>query len=78
MEFMTTKASPLKRAIKAAKEAMSPQRYGVHGKAFTCRFCGHDRFKIGNYVGLLMMHTLVCADCGHVEFFAKLPKTIDT
>ena len=47
IDFMTTKASPLKRAIKAAKEAMSPQRYGVHGKASTCRFCGHDRFKIG-------------------------------
>ena len=75
---MTTKTSPLKRAIKAAKGAMGPQRYGVHDKPSACRFCGHDRFKIGNYVGLLMMHTLVCADCGHVEFFTKVPKTIDT
>jgi hypothetical protein len=75
---MTTKTSPLKRAIDAAKRAMSPQRYGVHGKPSTCRFCGHDRFKIGEYVGLLMMHTLVCVECGHVEFFTKLPIAIDT
>lgn len=32
----------------------------------------------GAYVGLLGMHTLVCAECSHVgEFFVKMPPTMD-
>jgi hypothetical protein len=74
---MTTKASPLKRAIKAATQAMGPQRFGTRDKPFVCQLCGHDRFKVGDYVGLLGMHTLICAGCNHVEFFTKAPKTIE-
>jgi hypothetical protein len=71
---MATKTSPFKRAIKAAKQAMAGQRYGAHDKPFLCPFCGYDEFKPGPYVTLLMMHTLACAECGHVEFFAKMAK----
>jgi hypothetical protein len=74
---MTTKASALKRAFKAATDVLGPQRYGRPDKPFVCGLCGHDRFKVGDYIGLLGMHTLVCPGCSHVEFFTKAPKTID-
>jgi hypothetical protein len=76
--LMTKNKSPLTRAFKAARQAMGPQRYGTHGKPFVCQLCGQDRFKVGNYIGLLGMHTLICAGCSHVEFFASTPKKIET
>lgn len=76
---MTTKTSAFKRAVKAAKQAMATgERYGSLDKPFRCAFCGHDQFKSGPYLALLAMHTLACADCGHVEFFAKTPKPVDS
>ena len=75
---MTTKASPLKRAIKAAKEAIGPQRYRAHSKDIICSTCKHDRFKQGGYIVILTMHTLVCEDCGHVDFFKGSPKAVET
>ncbi|HOC00021.1 MAG TPA: hypothetical protein PKM43_14925 [Verrucomicrobiota bacterium] len=77
---MSTTTSPIKRAVKAAKKAMGPCRYGIRDKTVECRICGHDRFTpaaYGAYVGLLGMHTLVCAECSHVEFFVKMPPTMD-
>ena len=77
---MTTSTSPLKRAVKAAKKAMEPQRYGIRDKVLECQICGHDHFKLaafGAYAGLLGMDTLVCAECSHVEFFVKMPETIN-
>jgi hypothetical protein len=79
-EFMSTTTSPPKRAVKAAKKAMGPCRYRIRDKALECPICGHDRFTLaayGAYVGLLGMHTLVCAECSHVEFFVKMPTTMD-
>lgn len=72
---MSTKLSTLKRAIGAAKKAMGPQQYGVQGKPFVCRFCGHDRFNV-KQIPLLLMHTLDCAECGHAEFFSQPPPAI--
>ena len=74
--LMTTKTSPLKRAIKSAKQAMAGQRYGASDKPFVCHFCGHDRFRFRRLL-ILSMHTLTCADCGHIEFFAKTPKPVE-
>ncbi len=77
---MSTTTSPLKRVAKAAKKAMRPRRCGIRNKPFECRICGQDHFKLaafGAYVGLLGMHTLVCADCSHVDFFVEMPETID-
>jgi transcription elongation factor Elf1 len=75
---MTTKTSPLKRAIKAATQAMAGQRYGTQAKPFLCPFCGHDLFKAGPTALILSLHTLACAECGRVEFFSKLPRPIPT
>jgi transcription elongation factor Elf1 len=74
---MTTRPTPLKRAIEAAKTAMAGERYGTQDKRFQCLFCGNDRFKSGPYAAIISMHTLICADCGHVEFFAKAPKPVE-
>ena len=72
---MIAKASPIKRAIKAFKQAMKPQRFQVNGKGVICCICGHDRFEGGVYIALLTMHTLVCGNCGHVELFKKEPES---
>ena len=74
---MPTATSPLSRAINAAKQAMKPQRYGVHDRVFACPLCGHDHFKLGADQGLLGLHTLVCADCTHVEFFETRPAALE-
>ncbi len=71
---MNTKPSPLKRAITAAKNAMGPQRYGVHGKPFECHMCGHDLFTVAP--NLVTWFGLACAECGHLEFFMKKPEWI--
>jgi transcription elongation factor Elf1 len=56
--------------------ALEPKRYGARDKTFTCPFCGHDRFKAGDYVLFFMMYTLVCGDCGHVELFKNKPEPL--
>ena len=56
---------------------MAGQHYGTQKKSFVCPFCGNDRFKSGPNALILMLHTLACADCGHVEFFTKKPKPIE-
>jgi transcription elongation factor Elf1 len=56
---------------------MGAQRYGVHRKPFTCRVCGHDRFKAGRSAAIIGLHSLACAECGHVEFFAATPPILD-
>jgi len=73
---MITKASPIRRAIKAFKHAMEPHGFQVSGKSVVCSICEHDRFEGGGYIALLMMHTLICDNCGHVEFFKKKPESI--
>jgi hypothetical protein len=72
---MSTKISALKRAVKAATNAMGPQKHGVHDKPFVCSCCGHDRFNVGA-IPILELHTLSCAECSHVEFFAKQPPVL--
>lgn len=74
---MTTKPSPFKRAVTAAKQAMAGQQYGTHGQPFLCPFCGNDRFTSGFNAAILSMHTLVCDECGHAEFFTKTPEPIE-
>jgi len=69
---MSKKILALKRALNAAKNAMGPQQHGVHDKPFVCGCCGHDRFTVGAIL-ILQLHTLICAECSHIEFFAKRP-----
>jgi transcription elongation factor Elf1 len=56
---------------------MGPQQYGADGHVFECAMCGHDQFKVGAYIALLGMHTLVCSQCSHVEFFEKAPQLME-
>lgn len=74
---MTTTSTPLKRAFQAAKKAMGPQRYGAAGRVFECGMCGDDQFKVGAYIALLGMHTLVCRQGSHVEFFGSAPQVVE-
>jgi hypothetical protein len=74
---MSTKVSAQKRATTAYKRAMGAQRYGVHGKPFVCQFCGHDQFKWLGNISILILHSLACAECGHVELFKALPPVLD-
>jgi hypothetical protein len=74
---MSTKVSTLKRAATAFKKATGAKRYGVHGKAFVCQLCGQDRFKIGKGGAMIGLHSLACAECGHLEFFAATPPVLD-
>ncbi len=71
---MSTKITAFKRAVKAAKASMGPQRYGIHGKPFVCLLCGHDRFNPAP--NLLTWNALACAECGRLEFFEKAPELI--
>jgi hypothetical protein len=75
---MATKASPLKRAIRATLAATGPGRYQVQGKRLVCAICGHEQFKSGSYRPLLAMHPLICGNCTHVEFFEKLPERAES
>ena len=65
-------------------------RYELKGKMVRCHHCGNDRFAEGkallNTPGLTFLGlewanqqavTLLCADCGHVEWFVKVPTRID-
>lgn len=74
---MKAKSTPLKRAIAAARRTMGPQRYEVEGHQITCSVCEGDRFKSDDYVGLFGMHTLMCEECSHVEFFRKKPNSLE-
>ena len=76
MTKILTTTSRLKRAIKAGKEAMKGQRYGVVDRPYVCPFCGHDRFQLGLLIPLLGMRPLSCYKCGHVHLFTKMPKPI--
>lgn len=75
---MTTKVSPLKRAVKAAKRAMGPQQYGAKGKPFVCPLCCRDQYHTGDYIALFGMYTLVCDGCGRVEFFKRKPELVES
>ena len=75
---MTIKVSPLKRAVKAAKQAMGPQRYVAKDKPFVCPLCSHDRYQNGDYIALFGMYSLVCNGCGHVEFFKRKAELVES
>jgi hypothetical protein len=72
---MSMNLAALKRAAKAAKEAMEPRQYGIGGKPFVCACCGHDRFTAG-VAPTVVLNTLACAQCGHLEFFGKPPPVL--
>ena len=76
----------LRRGVAGAREAMGPQAYSLAGKPVICPHCGHNRFAEGraqlNTAMLTFFKldwanrsatTLVCAECGRVEWFLQQP-----
>lgn len=63
-----------------------PAQFSVEGIAVTCSHCGGKEFSSGtaqlNTAGMTFFHldwadrtahTLMCAHCGHIEWFAQQP-----
>ncbi len=74
---------------KALNGDASGERYVVAGHAVTCPHCGGNRFfesaalldgRAGSFIGLEWAGdsamTLICATCGHVDWFAS-PKLVE-
>ena len=74
------------RGIKGATGANAPGRFKVGGKIFHCPACRHDVFANGaallNTTGMTLIGldwankeatTLVCTECGKIEWFAREP-----
>jgi len=62
----------LSRSIRAAKSAMSPQRYQAAGKAIVCSHCGGDRFSTPG-MPTLVGYILDCSRCKQRLLFAEKP-----
>jgi DNA-directed RNA polymerase subunit RPC12/RpoP len=76
----------LKRAFRALAEGTGPGRYEVEGRPVRCPHCGHETFAEGeamlNTVGMTFFgldwanrtaSTLMCAECGRIEWFGQKP-----
>lgn len=76
----------LKRASKALVDGPGPDRFQVAGRPVQCPHCGHDQFAEGeallNTAGMTLAgldwanrsaSTLVCAECGRIEWFGQKP-----
>jgi predicted nucleic-acid-binding Zn-ribbon protein len=79
----------VRRGFKAMADANGPGRFAVEGKAVTCPHCGHDTFAEGsillNTVGMTFFgldwanrtaSTLMCAQCGRIEWFGQKPERV--
>ena len=77
----------LRAAIRSVTSASGPGRYVVEGKRVVCPHCGHDEFVAGtaqlNTAVLTFFdldwanksaHTLMCAECGRIEWFGQDPE----
>lgn len=77
----------LKRGFKAAAAAMRSQKYSAADKPVRCLHCGNETFEqataLLNTAGLSFLNldwanrsatTLVCTECGHVQWFLKAPE----
>jgi hypothetical protein len=75
---MSTRVSAVKRALRTIREAVEPKprQYGLRSRAFVCPLRGHDRFAVRNDKSVTGLYTMACADCGRVEFFARLPPVL--
>lgn len=82
---------PLRRGLKAAAAAMESRKYSVAEKPVRCPHCGSETFDqataLLNTAGMSFLNldwanrsatTLICTECGHVQWFVKTPdKRID-
>jgi DNA-directed RNA polymerase subunit RPC12/RpoP len=76
-----------KAGLKGFKETSEPGEYQLAGRPVRCPHCGHQRFVSGhallNTAGRTFFNmdyldpsatTLVCAECGRIEWFAEEPE----
>jgi hypothetical protein len=86
-QFMRKKLDAAKRGLKAAVAVMESCKYAVAGKAVCCPHCGGETFDqssvLLNTRGLTLLNldwanksatTLICRDCGRVEWFLHAPE----
>jgi len=79
----------LRRAAKATVGALGPDSFTVEGKKVICNHCGKNEFTEGSaqlntagmsFVGLdwanKSAYTLLCANCGHIEWFMQNPERL--
>jgi hypothetical protein len=80
----------VKAGVEGFKEGANPCEYQVVGRAVRCPHCGHQKFVSGrallNTAGRAFFNldwagpsatTLICADCGRIEWFAQEPERAD-
>lgn len=80
----------LKAGIAGFNEGTQPGEYRVAGRTIACPHCQHQRFVSGrallNTAGMTFLKldwanasatTLVCAECGRIEWFAQEPDRIE-
>lgn len=83
---MASFAERLKRGLRAAASAWGPGSYEVEGKKVVCPHCGKGEFAEGSaqlntagmsFIGLdwanKSAHTLMCSECGRIEWFGQRP-----
>jgi DNA-directed RNA polymerase subunit RPC12/RpoP len=76
----------LKAGVAGFNEGTGPGEYQVAGRPVQCSHCGHQKFVSGrallNTAGRTFMNldwtdpsatTLICAECGRIEWFAQEP-----
>ncbi len=76
----------LKVGVASYKEATGPGEYQIAGRTIRCPHCEHQKFVLGralmNSAGATFLNldwadpsatTLVCAECGRIEWFAQEP-----
>ena len=79
----------LKASVKAFKEGDGPGEYRMAGRTIRCPHCEHQKFIEGrallNRAGTTFFNfdwadpsatTLVCAECGRIEWFAEEPDRV--
>jgi hypothetical protein len=81
----------VKAGVRGFKKANAPRRYSVAGRPVRCPHCGETTFLPGRALlnsrarSVLnvdwadpLAATLVCAECGRIEWFASEPEEIET
>ena len=79
-----------RRGVSAATQVFGPKGYELEGKRIICPHCGHDQFAKGraqlNTAGMTFLNldwanrsatTLVCAECGRIEWFLQEPLELE-
>ena len=71
--FMSKFTTAVKRGIRAAKDAMGPQKYRAGGKSIVCPHCGCDRFDTVGISNLPLGWIIECSRCTMRLFFTIKP-----